>query len=89
MKRLNKNIRIIIVFIIGIILASSITVYAYSYVANDIKYIKKEENGTETEISVEQALNELYSRKKKIEPLETENLVCLKWEQELVLRIMI
>ena len=67
MKFLKEKKGIIISFLIGVILASSITVYATSYFANDIKYIKKEENGTGTEISVEQALNELYLNNKKIQ----------------------
>ena len=58
MEFLKKNIRTIIGFVIGVILASSITVYAYSYFANDIGYTKP---GTNTPISVEAALNELYS----------------------------
>ena len=58
MEFLKKNIRTIIGFITGVILASSITVYAYSYFASDIKYTKKDG----TEISVENALNELYSK---------------------------
>ena len=56
MKKILKK-EVIIAFIIGIILASSIAVYAYSYMASDIDYTKP---GTETAISVETALNELY-----------------------------
>ena len=58
MKKLKQTKGIIISFIIGVILASSIAVYAYSYYAKDIGYTKP---GTNTEISVEAALNELYS----------------------------
>ena len=58
MKIFKNNFKVIIGFIIGIILASSIAVYAYSYMASDIGYTKPETN---TPISVETALNELYS----------------------------
>ena len=58
MKKFLKK-EVIIAFIIGIILASSIAVYAYSYMASDIDYTKP---GTETAISVETALNELYAK---------------------------
>ena len=61
-KKTNlTNIKIIIAFMIGVILASSITVYATSYFAKDVKYTKKDK----TEISVENALNELYSESTK------------------------
>lgn len=57
MKFIKKNIKIIVGFIVGVILASGITVYAtYKYFATDVSYIK---DGTE--ISVEDALNELYA----------------------------
>ena len=58
MKFIKNNFKIIIGFIVGVILASSITVYAYSYYAKDISYTKP---GTTTEISVETALNDLYN----------------------------
>jgi len=58
MKFFKEKKSIIISFIIGVIIASSITVYAYSYYAKDIGYTKP---GTNTEISVEDALNDLYS----------------------------
>ena len=61
MKKIFKK-EVIIAFIIGIILASSIAVYAYSYAAKDISYTKPGEN---TLISVETALNELYTNKGK------------------------
>lgn len=54
MKFLNENKGIIISFIIGVIIASSITVYAYSYIASDIKYTDDK--------SVADALNDLYNR---------------------------
>ena len=57
MKKILKK-EVIIAFITGIILASSIAVYAYSYYAKDISYTKP---GTDTEINVEAALNDLYS----------------------------
>ena len=59
MKFIKNNLKVIIGFIIGVILASGITVYAYSYAAKDISYTKP---GTETEINVEQALNDLYGK---------------------------
>ena len=62
MRFLKNNLKLIIGFIIGAILASSITVYAYSYFAKDISYTKP---GTDTSINVETALNELYSKSSK------------------------
>lgn len=62
MNFLKNNIRIIIGLIIGVLIASGITVYAYSYIASDISYTKP---GTETAISVEEALNDLYSKSNK------------------------
>ena len=59
MKKIFKK-EVIIAFIIGIILASSIAVYAYSYAAKDVSYTKP---GTTTEINVETALNDLYNKK--------------------------
>lgn len=59
MKFLKEKKGIIISFIIGVIVASSITVYAYSYRASDISYTKP---GAETAINVSEALNELYTR---------------------------
>lgn len=53
MKFFKSNLKVIISFVLGVILASGITVYASSYFAKDITYT---ENKT-----VEQALNELYS----------------------------
>lgn len=61
MNFFKKNIRTIIGCIVGVILASSITVYAYSYIASDVKYTKKDG----TEVSVESALNELYEKNNK------------------------
>ena len=58
MKFLKNNLKAIIAFILGVILASSITVYAYSYIASDVKYTKKDG----TEISVADALNDLYHK---------------------------
>ena len=59
MKKIFKK-EVIIAFIIGIILASSIAVYAYSYAARDVSYTKLGEN---TPISVEAALNDLYNKR--------------------------
>ena len=64
MKFLKNNLKVIIVFIICVILASSITVYAYSYFAKDIIYTKP---GETQAISVETALNELYNKLSKRE----------------------
>ena len=62
MKKLKGYKGIILVLnIVGVILACSITVYTYSYISSDIKYTKKDG----TEISVGSALNELYARIKK------------------------
>ena len=66
MEFLKKNIRTIIGFVTGVILASSITVYAYSYLASDISYTK---DGTK--VSVEEALNDLYANQNKSRILET------------------
>ena len=55
MKFFKNNLKVIIGFVIGVILASSITVYAYSYFASDVKYTDDK--------SVEDALNELYEIK--------------------------
>ena len=62
MKFFKNNFKLIVGFIVGVILASGITVYAYSYYAKDISYTKP---GTETAISVEQALNDLYTKTKR------------------------
>ena len=63
MKLIKNNLKVIIGFVIGVILASSITVYAYNYFANDVGYTKP---GSNTPISVEAALNELYSKSKNV-----------------------
>lgn len=54
----RKYIGVVIGFLIGVILASSITVYAYNYFANDIGYTR---SGTEI-TNVSQALNDLYTK---------------------------
>ena len=59
MRFLKNNFKLIIGFIIGVILTSGITVYAYSYFAKDISYTKP---GEAIPISVETALNDLYNR---------------------------
>lgn len=61
MKYLRNNLKVIIGFLIGVILASCMTVYATSYFAKDISYT----NG-EVEMSVEDALNDLYLRNKTL-----------------------
>ena len=57
MNFLRKNLKLIVGFIVGVILASSITVYAYNYLASDIGYTDDK--------SVADALNELYSLKQE------------------------
>lgn len=64
MRFFLNNLKVIIAFLIGILLASSVVVYAYSYYARDISYTKP---GTNTEVSVETALNDLYSKLDSIE----------------------
>ena len=60
-KKTNlTNIKIIIAFMIGVILASSIAVYAATYYAKDISYTRQ---GTEVS-NVQEALNDLYTNKK-------------------------
>ena len=54
MKVFKKNLKLILGFIIGIILASSLTVYAYNYFSSDIQYTDNK--------TVSDALNELYSK---------------------------
>ena len=57
MKSLKKNIKFIIVIIVGMILVSSISVWAtYNYLGSDVSYMKV--NGTK--LSVQDALDELY-----------------------------
>lgn len=70
MKKILKK-EVLVAFIIGLLIASSITIYAYSYVASDIKYKK---SGEDTEISVEDALNELYAKKLDSSTLHMVNL---------------
>lgn len=68
MKLKNKNVKIIIGGILGIILTSCISVYAtYNYFATDVIYKK-----SGTEISVKQALDELYQNKKETTDTEIE-----------------
>lgn len=59
MKFFKRNVRTIIGFLVGVILASSITVYAYSYLASEVSYSKP---GTNATISVSDALNDLYDK---------------------------
>lgn len=55
--------KIILIIILSIIIASGVSVYAtYNYLAKDIKYIKTDG----TQISVEDALNELYNSNNKL-----------------------
>ncbi len=71
---------------ISIVLTACISVYAtYYYFAKDVSYIKLDG----TEISVQEALNELYGKQYKVECLfyQTDNLVTpqssLKFEKEM------
>lgn len=58
MKFIKGNLKLIIGFLIGLILASGVSVYAaYSYFAKDISYTKSDG----TIISVEKAINDLYA----------------------------
>jgi len=62
--KIKKNIKLIIIIIVGILLVSGISVYAtatYIYNATDVSYLK---NGTDN-ISVADALNDLYANKKE------------------------
>ena len=67
MNFLRNNLKVIIGFLIGVVLASSITVYAANYFAKDITYTRE---GTNIK-SVEDALNDLY-KNKIITPLNME-----------------
>lgn len=61
MMKIKKNIKLILGIILSMILVSGISVYAtYNYFATDVIYIR---NGHE--MSVEEALNELYENKKE------------------------
>ena len=61
MNFLKKNTKTIAGIIVGAVLATGITGYAtYNYFAKDITYKRP---GTNTEINVAQALNELYTSK--------------------------
>ena len=80
MKKILRK-EVIVAFIIGIILASSIAVYAYSYYARDIGYTKP---GTETAISVETALNDLYQRNKKIESGQENITFTHSWQNKTI-----
>ena len=59
MRILKEKKGIIISFIIGVIIASSITVCATSYLANQVSYTKLNET---SQITVEDALNDLYAK---------------------------
>lgn len=74
MKFLKNNLKVIIVFIICVILASSIggtTAFAsYNYFANQVSYITP----SGQKLNVESALNELYSKKNNIDVPYIENI---------------
>ncbi|MBP3255124.1 MAG: hypothetical protein J6M60_01335 [Clostridia bacterium] len=73
MNFIKENFKFIIGFILGIFLASSATVYAYSYLAENIGYTKTNQDGSKTNINVQSAINELYTMQKnnKVEVVET------------------
>lgn len=58
MKILRNKFKTIALIILGIVIGSSITVYATGYFSKDIMYKKGEQ-----EITVEDALNELFNKK--------------------------
>ena len=69
MNFLKKNTKTIAGIIIGGILVGGITAYAtYNYYASQVSYTKKDG----TEVSVEEALNELYNIKQNYNDLEKE-----------------
>lgn len=70
-KILSKKTIYIIIIAICCVLCSSLSVWAYSYFAKDVSY--KKADGTE--ISVENALNELYSSQTKSKKYVTNGLV--------------
>lgn len=60
MKNLGKKFKIVLIVVLIQVILTGVCVYAtYKYFAKDIAYTKKDG----TEISVEQALNELYQKK--------------------------
>ena len=68
MKFLKKSKKLIIGIIIGLIVGSVVSVYAaYSYFAEDVSYASS--NGTE--ISVQEALDQLYAKENSGSKLET------------------
>ena len=60
---LKNNLKVIIAFIIGIIIASSITIYAYSNYASQVGYTTDKNTNIQ---NVDQALNDLYNKRNKI-----------------------
>lgn len=64
MKFFKKNLKVIIAFIVGIILASGITIYAYSLSASEVSYTLEENT-----ITVDEALNNLYAQINKVPSL--------------------
>ena len=57
MKFLKKHIKIILIVVVSMLIASMVSVYAtYSYLAQDVSYTKTDG----TEVSVKDALDELY-----------------------------
>ena len=68
MKFLKKNIKFIAIFLIGMIIGSTVSVYAaYSYLAQDVSYTKSDG----TEISVKEALDQLYAKNPESKPAPT------------------
>ena len=68
MKFLKKNIRFIAIFVIGMIITSTVSVYAaYSYLAQDVSYTKSDG----TEISVKEALDQKKEKNPDSKPAPT------------------
>ena len=68
MKILKKNIKFIAIFVIEMIIVSTVSVYAaYGYLAQDVSYTKSDG----TEISVKEALDQLYAKNPESKPAPT------------------
>ena len=68
MKFLKKNIKFIAILVIEMIIVSTVSVYAaYSYLAQDVSYTKSDG----TEISVKEALDQLYAKNPESKPAPT------------------
>lgn len=63
MNLIKKNLKIVIAFIVGIILASGITVYAFTVSASDVHYTLEDNKYNIN--NVDEALNKLYEQMNK------------------------